>query len=115
MKIKVKCGYEGVVGSVKGKEYVIEVEEYNEREILKEVLLNEYESEEGIVEYWNGIDCDLNSVEDVVDYIIEDKEKMDEMGLFEGKWLIGEEDVCEFSKEEVVSKLKDLIANIEEI
>ena len=99
MKIEIRSGYEGIIGYVLEKEYIIDVEEYCEREILKKVLLNEFENEEGIVEYWSGIDCDLNSVKDVIDYIVEDKEKMEEMGLFEGKWMIGEEIVCDFNKE----------------
>jgi len=100
MKIEIRSGYEGIVGYVLEKEYSIEMEKYCERDILKKVLLNEFESEGGIVEYWNGIDCDLNSVEDVIDYIVYDKEEMEKMGLFEGKWMIGEEIVCEFNREE---------------
>jgi len=100
MKIGIRSGYEGIVGYVLEKEYSIEMEKYCERDTLKKVLLNEFESEGGFVVYWNGIACDLNSVEDVIDYIVYDKEEMEKMGLFEGKWMIGEEIVCEFNREE---------------
>ena len=103
MKIEIRSGYEGIGGYyMLEKEYSIEMEKYCEKDILKKVLLNEFESEEGVVEYWKGIDCDLNSVEDVIEYIVYDKEEMEKMGLFEGKWMIGEEIVCEFNREEEV-------------
>jgi len=82
MKIEIRSGYEGIAGYVLEKEYSIEMERYCERDILKKVLLNEFESEEGVVEYWKGIDCDLNSVEDVIEYIVYDKEEMEKMGLY---------------------------------
>ena len=73
MKINIKIGCESVFGKAYKVMYSMEREDYNVREILKEVLNRWYMGdEEFMLKDWEWTSC--KSIEEIVDYSLEDSE-----------------------------------------
>jgi hypothetical protein len=67
------------------------VEYKNERELISKCLFLEFESKDSVLEYWNEWYGGIESIEEVVDMIIEEVECMKESGDWEGSYGLKED------------------------
>lgn len=96
MEIKIKKGYNCRGVDFDDGEFEFEVEKFNLVEVLKKVLVEWFGSEEEVIEWWCEFSGnDYKSVEEVVKgEMIMLMESDKESGIWEGEWMVSEEEYC---------------------
>jgi hypothetical protein len=86
-KVMVEFGFES--RSLVWVSKKVEMEFKNEKEFVRECLLKEFGEEEECINYWDGF-CSLNSIEEIVEEVINMKREDEKNGIYLG-YMSGEE------------------------